>query len=280
MPFRASWDQRRLADELEQLRVASAMSHRDVADATGWSSAKVSRAESAVTRITAADVRILAELYGVDAEETERLCEMARNSAVDVWWRRYERWLSPSFVDFLTYEDAAAEEWSVQAMFVPGLLQTAAYTASLFASGPAQDPDRADAEREVRRKRAARLHDSDHPLTYHAFLVESALHWQFGGSTVLREQLEHLIGMAKLPNIEIRLIPFTRATPVYSFDLLERGNDGPVVAFSETPWGAPIHEDPLEIRQLKRNLERLDALAFSTADSVQRLSQRIGEITE
>ena len=96
MPFTASWMQKALADELSRLRKERGYSVRDVAERTGWSIAKISRGENGVSKISPIDVRKLAELYEVADPDAVRLCEMARDSVSDAWWRRYERWLNPS----------------------------------------------------------------------------------------------------------------------------------------------------------------------------------------
>ena len=277
MPFTASWTQKALADELSRLRKRRGYSVRDVAERTGWSIAKISRGENGVSKISPLDVRRLAELYEVAEPDVDRLCEMARDSVADAWWRRYERWLSPTFLEFLAYEADAARAWSVQTMFVPGLLQTSDYVKAILSIGPVRDPDRNDADYEVRIRRQRRL-EGPEPIELNALIAESVLHWQFGGAEVMRGQLAHLRTMAARPNVEIRVIPFAQPVPIYPVDLFESGGSGPAVVFSETQWGTPFTEDPIELRQARREIQRLEAVALSEQATVEMIERRVREL--
>jgi transcriptional regulator with XRE-family HTH domain len=274
MAFQASRAQKRLADAMSELRAAQGLSHRDVATMTGWSTAKISRVENALSRLDPADARLLAQLYKVPDTDIEVLCTMANDDRTGTWWTRYERWLSASFVDYLGYEDEATCIWTVQTMFVPGLLQTRSYIDHLVTGGPGQDSDRADAESEVRLLRQRRLEEPD-SLRVYALLGEPVLHWQFGGPDVLHEQLCHLRDLTEKPNVSIRVIPYQSATAIYPLDFFEFGGEGDEVAFSETQWGTPLHTDPLEIRQARRELARLESAALSEIDTAKLIEQRI-----
>jgi transcriptional regulator with XRE-family HTH domain len=277
LPFTASWTQKALADELSRLRKERGLSLRDVAERTGWSIAKISRGENGVSKLNPLDVRRLAELYEVADEHVARLCEMARDSIADVWWRRYERWLNPTFVEFLAYEADAARVWSVQTMFVPGLLQTSDYVKAILSIGPVRDPDRNDADYEVRLRRQRRLEDAE-PIVLNALIAESVLHWQFGGAEVMRGQLAHLCTLAQRPNISVRVIPFAQPVPIYPVDLFESAVGGPAVVFSETQWGTPFTEDPIELRQARREIQRLEAVALSEQATIEMIERRIREL--
>lgn len=279
MPFQPSRAQKRLADAMTERRVDLKLSHRDVHSAIGWSTAKLSRFENTLSKLEPDDVRTLAEFYQMSFAETERLCAMAGDGLADVWWRRYERWLSASFVNFLGYENEASTVWTVQTTFVPGLLQTPDYIRHLVTGGPGQDADRADAEAEVRLKRQQRL-DEPESLQVNALLGEPVLHWQFGGPAVLRDQLDHLRGLMDKPNVSIRVIPFDRATDIYPFDFFEYGEDGDAVAFSETQWGTPVHKSPLEIRQARREVDRLRSVALTDGETMGFIEQRIRECSD
>jgi len=277
LPFTASWMQKALADELSRLRKERGYSVRDVAERTGWSIAKISRGENGVSKISPIDVRKLAELYELPDADAARLSEMARDSISDAWWRRYERWLNPSFVEFLAYEADAARAWSVQTVFVPGLLQTSEYIKAILSIGPVRDPDRNDADFEVRLRRQRRLEDPD-PIVLNALIAESVLHWQFGGGEVMRGQLTHLCAMAGRSSVRIRVIPFAHPIPIYPVDLFESGGSGPAVVFSETQWGTPFTEDPIEIRQARREIQRLEAAALSEEETIKVIQRRIREL--
>jgi hypothetical protein len=48
--------------------------------------------------------------------------------------------------------------------------------------------------------------------------------------------------------------------------------------FSETQWGTPFTEDPIELRQARREIERLEAAALSESESSEMIERRIREL--
>lgn len=278
MPFTASWNQKTLAGDLAKMRDRAGYSLRDVAETlAGFSIAKLSRVENGRSRIEPTDVRKLAEHYGADEETIQRLCAMARDSVTDAWWTQYDRWLNPTFVEFLSCEAEAVRAWTVQAVYMPGLLQAREYIAHVLTTVPLQDPDRADAEIEVRVRRQQRLTEAE-PLEFHALIGESALHWEFGGPGVLLAQLHHLRQVAELENVHVKVVSFKRPGALYSLDFFEFARDGAAIAFDENQWGTPIHELPLEVRQARREIERLESVALGKDESLKIIEQRIREV--
>lgn len=276
MAFRASWAQKQLADELAKKRKDLELSLRDVAERTGWHNTKISRMENAIIKVAPVDVRTLADLYGLTEADVSRLSEMARDSITDAWWKRYERWLSSSFVEFLTYENEATRAWSVQHQFMPGLLQTPEYISAILAVGPLRDPGRNDAETEVRLRRQRRLSETD-PIVLHALLAESLLYWQIGGKDVLIGQLKRLCNAAAQENVHIRVLPFERPVTIYPTDLFET-ESGQAVAFSEASWGTPMYDDPVDIRETRREIARVEEAALSEEETINLIEQRIREL--
>ena len=278
MPFTASVTQRAVAHELAQAREDLGLSIRDVASRTTWHNSKVSRIESARTKANATDLAKLGEIYEVDGATVARWVEMAQDGISNAWWQRYERWLTASFVEFLTYESEAVRAWSIQHMFMPGLLQTSDYVRSLHTVGPLRDPGRNDAEYEVRMRRQRRLHGPE-PLIFHALLAESALHWQFGSREILHSQLIHLRDMSQLENVHVRVVPFARPAIIYPTDFFELPRSGSI-AFGEASWGTPMYDDPLDLAEARREIERVQAAALTEEETHQLLEQRIRETSE
>jgi transcriptional regulator with XRE-family HTH domain len=275
MAFTASVTQRAVAHELARAREDRGLSIRDVAGRTTWHNSKVSRIESARTKASAADITTLGEIYEAEGTTVARWIEMAQDNIANAWWQRYERWLTASFGEFLTYESEAVRAWSIQHMFVPGLLQTSDYIRSLHTVGPLRDPGRNDAEHEVRIRRQSRLHEPE-PLIFHALLAESALHWQFGSQTILHGQLIHLRSMSELENVHIRIVPFARPATIYPTDFFELPQGG-AIAFGEASWGTPMYDDPLDLAEARREIERVEAAALTEEETDQLLEQRIRE---
>jgi transcriptional regulator with XRE-family HTH domain len=276
MGFTASSAQRALGDKLTQLRGERNWTHRDVKRETGISSTMLSRMENAKGAVNTTELRRLLEAYGQDESEIVRLLELARDGVTDAWWERWARFLSPSFVEFLVYENDAREAWSAQTIFVPGLLQTEDYIRALVAVGHVRDRRRNEADLQVRLRRQRRL-DEPEPLVLHALMAESVLHWQIGGNGVMAAQFRHLVELNRRDHIHIRIIPFTKPIAIYPVDYMVPAIGEPV-AFSETQWGTPMNDDPIDTEDARFEIERYEEAALSEDETSQLLEQRIREL--
>lgn len=96
-------------------------------------------------------------------------------------------------------------------------------------------------------------------------MLEAALHRVIGDDSCMREQLDHLLALAKLPNVRLRLLAFRpRTTPNHDgafvtqapFQLLrlpKRGSLGYIEDFT----GGSYPEDVTVIQQYAHAFERL-----------------------
>jgi transcriptional regulator with XRE-family HTH domain len=274
--FTASAAQRALGDQLTQLRKVRDWTHRDVRRETNIPSATLSRMENAKGPVNTTELRRLLTAYGLDESEIVPLLELARDGVSDAWWERWSRHLHQSFVDFLVYENDAREAWSVQTMFVPGLLQTEPYIRALFSVGHVSDRRRNEADLQVRLRRQHRLEEPN-PLVLHALIAESVLYWQIGGADVLCGQFRRLVELNRRENVHIRVIPFTRPIAIYPVDYFVPVIGDPV-AFPETQWGTPLNDDPIDTEDTRYEIERYDQSALSEEDTSHMLEERIREL--
>jgi transcriptional regulator with XRE-family HTH domain len=104
-------------------------------------------------------------------------------------------------------DEKLVELYAYHTLLVPGLLQTEAYAYAVFAreAGVAEESVRESVG--GRLSRQSRFLDPDGPL-YVALLDESCLRQQVAEPAVMREQLDHLLRVAELPNITIQVVPF------------------------------------------------------------------------
>jgi transcriptional regulator with XRE-family HTH domain len=200
---------RKLARELRRLREAAQLTGEAAAGQLGWSSAKVSRIETARTPVTVSDLRRLLNLYGARDADADRLVDLARTSRERGWWDSYVGEAPSEFATFLGFEAEASSVSSFSALVVPGLLQTEDYARAMLNSLLLIPPREVERLVEVRRIRRDRLYQADKvPLILHAVLDESVLRRQIGGRDVLRDQLKHLVSAAtELNNVELLVLP-------------------------------------------------------------------------
>ena len=114
---------------------------------------------------------------------------------------------------YVELEDEATKVRTFKIDLVDGLLQTPEYAAAVIRANRPDGPEAlVRSQVEVRVRRQARLHDAD-PIHVEAILTEGALRIQVGGRETMRRQLDHLLRVAELPNVDLRVVPATGAYP-------------------------------------------------------------------
>lgn len=200
--------QRRLRAELKRAREQSGMTQKDVAELLDWSPSKVIRIETGAAIISTSDLMALLPHYGVtDRKRIDSLVEVARASRKQAWWDEYRAYYDQQFLTFLGYEASTIRLRAYQALLVPGLLQTPAYSNAILRAYT-DDEEAIAREVQIRGKRQRLIELESGPELFYV-LDEAVLHRWVGGPDVMREQLLWLEELDKRPNIQIQVVPFT-----------------------------------------------------------------------
>ncbi|MCZ2526196.1 helix-turn-helix domain-containing protein [Streptomyces sp. HB2AG] len=199
---------RRLGGLLRRLREAAGLTLEEAAAHLECHKATVSRLELGRSGVRTRDLRQLLILYGVtDEERIEPYLKMAKQGRESGWWERHADGLRPAYTDFIALEAEATEVRNYQPLLIPGLLQTPAYARAIIGAHPAVVTEKELERRvEVRLSRQALLTDG-RGLRFWAVVGEGALRSAVGGRNVMREQLEHLLSAARLPNVDVQVLP-------------------------------------------------------------------------
>ncbi|UNO40556.1 helix-turn-helix transcriptional regulator [Streptomyces sp. MST-110588] len=201
--------QRRLGEELRQLREISGLSATEAGAHASLGRAHMSHIETGRTAIPEDKLRTLARVYGCTSESyVDALVAMSQANGRG-WWSEYRHPPhSQSARDLAELEASAVAHLSFQWIHVPGLLQTTDYMRVLFQGGqPDEDAETIDRYVDFRRRRQEILTGESPPIL-HAVIHEAALHMGFVGADVMRRQIEHLVNMARLPHVRIQILPF------------------------------------------------------------------------
>ena len=124
--------------QLAGFREDAGLQQEQAARAVGFSPAKLSRIEAGKGRRppTEADVRALLELYKTEEYETSVLLQLLRRAGEPGWWQRFDKRLMPEWFDRLVgLQEAADSIRTFEIQYVPGLLQTPAYTRAVVQRG-------------------------------------------------------------------------------------------------------------------------------------------------
>ncbi|MET8773294.1 Scr1 family TA system antitoxin-like transcriptional regulator, partial [Streptomyces sp. NPDC004658] len=262
--------QRRLGVELRRIRERAGLSLAVAAAELGTDRTSISNIELGRFGVSGERVRTWAAHYGcADAEYVEALAAMAEDRKKG-WWDAYRDVLSANAVDLSELEHHAAALRSVQIMHMPGLLQTEDYARAVFAQAvPALTDVGLRRQLSLRLKRRDVL-DRPSPPTCTFLIHEAALRLEFGGRTVARAQLSHLLKESERDNVTIRVIPFA----IGGFP--NAGNStlyvcGPVPQLdtvqTDTPYGPAFVDAETRLANFRAVLERTEERSLDAVRS-------------
>lgn len=172
-------------------------------------------------------------------------------------------------------EAAARRLRSFSLVVIDGLLQTEDYARAILrprVGGTPEELDKAVKGRLVRQ----RILDREHPPELWAIIDEGALRRTVGSPEIMREQLRHLVEMARKPHIVVQVIPLESG----AHDGLNGGpfivadfDNAPIVAYQDTALRGQIIEDTDEAEELLHTWDTLGLDALPRAASLKMLEE-------
>ncbi|MFD9337959.1 helix-turn-helix domain-containing protein [Streptomyces sp. NPDC060028] len=206
------------------------------------------------------------DAFGVIRIAAKRL---NRRRGLAKWFRRWAE-LEEAAVTLNTYECRS----------IPGLLQTEAYArAQIRDVPPLPTPEQAEARVVQRLERQALLRRT--PFVALSFIIEqSVIERQTGGPEVTRELIDHLLECAKLPNVDLQIMP--TISPEHAgldgpFQLLET-DEHEWLGYSEGQKTGRVISDPKAISDLHQRYAKLRIQALNPADSMGLLMRMRGSL--
>jgi len=202
---------RRLGAALRELRDAAGL-HLDAAAAhLECSTSKISRLETGQGIPKARDIRDLLDLYGIDDQRTrDRLLRLAGEGRRQGWWESISRSVPPTLETYISLESEANSLSNFTGFAIHGLAQTEEYARKIYASIFNQaKPEEVEAMVRIRMGRQNNLAEREEPLSIAMVLDEGALCREVGGRQVMRAQLQRLIEFSQLPEVRLRILPFS-----------------------------------------------------------------------
>ncbi|MER6256277.1 helix-turn-helix transcriptional regulator [Streptomyces sp. NPDC001584] len=256
-----------LGAELTRLRDQAGLTGDQAAKAIGLRSASmISKVESGHSGFERIDqfMKLLDE-YKVPFEGQEMLADWYRNAKGGDWWSPKSATMPSGMNLFLAFESGAKITKVVTTQVVNGLLQAETYARALHESARIADDRTSEFVEnavEVRMTRKKRITEEGMELV--CIMDESALRNMVGGPEIMLEQYEEIRRLASLPNVTVRIIPFSAPTyrvfgefHVLDFDRKELP-DPVVVTSSTVDQGMKCLS---KLRPVKQFVRRFDILA-------------------
>lgn len=269
---------RRLAAELRRLRASADLSREHVSEQTGINNATLYRIETARARPQKRTLIALLNLYDVDQTQRDYLIVLLRDAAKQGWLRPYHSDLPEEYTAYISFEDEAQGLRNFESLFLPGLLQTESYARAVIRGVlPSATNDEIESRVRARVERQDVL-TKDAPLKLWAVVDEAALHRAIGGPEVMREQLAHLVEMAKAPNITLQVIPFSAgAHPGMPGQFILMDFSDPMdtdLVYIDSMAGDLFLESDADISRYRSIFDNLVAVALSPNESASLISER------
>ncbi|MGW1158942.1 helix-turn-helix domain-containing protein [Streptomyces sp. NPDC002519] len=229
----------------------------------------VTRMEKAETSLKYATVKTLLEIYGAPQAEIQEFLALLDQAATPGWWQTFRDVLPGWFGVHVSLETAATELRGYEPGVVPGLLQTPDYARAVMERGlPRMSPDALERSVDLRIKRQEILTRKE-PAPPQLWVItdETSLRRPAGSTAVMREQIEHLLDVADLPNVSLQVCPFEAGLhpgafgpfTIFRFEIPEL----PDIVCTDSLSRAGYSEEKEEVALFREALSQMSVYAFS-----------------
>lgn len=270
---------RQLGRYLRQLREEARVTVKLAAEELEWSAPKIWRIEGGATSMRALDVEAMCRLYGADADTTQALMGLAKETKAKGWWHSYGDSIPAWFELYVGLESAANRIRQYEPELIPGLLQTDDYATEVFRIGrPDMSHDDIRRGVAVRMERQGLLTRARPPVPrLEVVLNEATLRRSLRSRGEMADQLRHIGNVAALSNVSVRVLPFRAgihpaAMSGGSFAILDFPDDGnvrgaePTTVYCDGLTGSLYLDRPTEVAAYEAVWARI---ASSSLDELQ-----------
>ncbi|MGW3181817.1 helix-turn-helix domain-containing protein [Kitasatospora sp. NPDC001119] len=261
--------QRRIGTELRRMREQAGLGGSQLARKLGIQPAQITQMESGKGGISVERLRTIATACMCDNQPLIDALAGMTSERGKGWWEEYRNLLTIDFLEVAELEGHAKRITFCNTVYIPGLLQTRAYAAAVFARLiPPLPPQDIETRTTFRLRRQEVVRSGATPLR--AFIHEAALRMQFGGPVVLIDQLAALLDDSEQPGISVRVVPFAIDTfPGAGENLIYV--EGPVPELDtvemDVSQGALFFDSPTNLAKHRTIFSSLDSNALGEDES-------------
>lgn len=265
MSARATTRRRQLGAMLRKLRARKGMTLEEAGRLVGVSKATVSRYETQAGPVKWIVVDALCREYGAGDPEREAVVRLAKDARQQGWWSSFADAIPESMNLLLTLEDEAVHEAHFSCVYVPGLLQTRAYSTALQKANEIPlTPQEIEQLVDIRMKRQEVLTRPKPPRLW-AILDESVIRRVVGSPETMKEQLGRLLEANESPHITLQVLPFSKgahSAALGSFVIIGGAESSLDVVYVDFHTGSLFLEKDEELERYRLAFEYLRAQAL------------------
>ncbi|MEW2624507.1 helix-turn-helix transcriptional regulator [Streptomyces sp. NPDC048106] len=254
---------------VQALREHHGLTREELGDLVGFSKHTIASVELGRRMPDIDFVEAAEAVLGNTSALRKALEHLERQPGLAAWFRRWAE-LERQAITLHTYE----------CRMIPGLLQTEAYARQLFLDElPFLTDEQIEANWAARAERQRLLRER--PNTAFSFIIEEQVFLRrTGGTEVMREAIDHILGLTQLRNVEIQIMPLVRES--------HAGLHGPMqlletpkhkwFAYMEAPECGVLISDPKSVSALNGRYARMRSQALTFQDSVSLLERIRGDL--
>ncbi|MDN3022584.1 helix-turn-helix transcriptional regulator [Streptomyces sp. S.PB5] len=265
MSERTTTRRRQLGAMMRKLRARRGMTLEEAGQLVGVSKATVSRYETQAGPVKWVIVDALCREYGATDTERKAVVGLAKDAKQQGWWSSFADSIPESMNLLLTLEDEAVRESHFSCVYVPGLLQTRAYSTALQKANEVPlEPAEIERLVDIRMKRQEIL-ARPKPLHLWAILDESVIRRVVGSPQTTKEQLGRLLEANESPHITLQVLPFSKgahAAALGSFVIIGGAEPTLDVVYVDFHTGSLFLEKDEELDRYRLAFEYLRAQAL------------------
>lgn len=258
---------RDLGAGLKVLRDRAGLTTRQLGEKVGASAANISNWERAERLLPEERLADLLDALDASDDERERLLGLRRHIEGPGQLIAATSAEADPLIQYVEHEQVSRKITQSAPLLIPGLLQTAAYARKILEGGP--EIETRVALRMGRREILTRRRD---PAEFIAYIDSEVLTRAVVQGDELIDVYHHLLKMAELPNVTIRLVPSTTPgyTPMLSspFTILEFATAAPIVHCEHVRASTFLWETE-DVRAFKAAAEKISKVAMTPAESAE-----------
>ncbi|PWI18156.1 XRE family transcriptional regulator [Streptomyces sp. Act143] len=281
MAERTTTRRRQLGAMMRKLRARKGLTLEEAGKLVGVSKATVSRYETQAGPVKWIVVDALCREYGATEAERTSVVALAKDAKQQGWWSSFADSIPESMNLMLTLEDEAVGENHFACVYVPGLLQTRAYSTALQRANEVPlEPAEIERLVDIRMKRQEILNRSK-PLRLWAILDESVIRRVVGSAEIMKEQLGRLLEANESPHITLQVLPFAKgahAAALGSFVIIGGADPGLDVVYVDFHTGSLLLEKDEELERYRLAFEYLRAQALDMEASSAMIHRALKEL--
>ncbi|WP_369033490.1 helix-turn-helix domain-containing protein [Streptomyces adonidis] len=265
MPARTTTRRRQLGAMMRKLRARKGLTLEEAGQLVGVSKATVSRYETQAGPVKWIVVDALCRGYGATDAERKAVVGLAKDAKQQGWWSSFADSIPESMNLLLTLEDEAVREDHFSCVYVPGLLQTRAYSTALQKANEVPlEPAEIERLVDIRMKRQEILGRPKPPRLW-AILDESVIRRVVGSPEIMKEQLDRLLEANESPHVTLQILPFSKgahSAALGSFVIIGGAEPALDVVYVDFHTGSLFLEKDEELDRYRLAFEYLRAQAL------------------